>query len=276
MLAINQRTYTALDQVSESLYDLKEALTRAKIDKTLRPLETKLETQLAVLFKRQGSTLVRSLTRLRSYFREGIEEDFDTIFDRVTLDTSADMAEAIQKTYEAALLAGGKALIAEFNSSIVFSLTNPRAIAYTQDYAADLITGIDETTKKDIRSIIVAGVQNGNSYTQIASQIKARYKQFAVGVPQKHIRSRAELIAVTEAGNGYQRGNLAAAYAMKESGLLLEKSWRNVGDRRVSQGCKDNTAAGWIALDDAFPSGHDCPLRFPGCRCTSLYRRKPT
>jgi hypothetical protein len=54
----------------------------------------------------------------------------------------------------------------------------------------------------------------------------------------------------------------------------MEKRWLTVGDDRVSDGCKDNQRAGWIALNDAFPSGDDRPLRFPGCRCVVQYRRK--
>jgi CBS domain-containing protein len=41
----------------------------------------------------------------------------------------------------------------------------------------------------------------------------------------------------------------------------------NMGDDRVSDGCIENGNAGWIDNKEAFPSGHQFPPRFPGCRC---------
>ena len=40
----------------------------------------------------------------------------------------------------------------------------------------------------------------------------------------------------------------------------------------ASDGCDENAAAGWLPLAAAFPSGHQRPLRFPGCRCDLLMR----
>jgi hypothetical protein len=96
----------------------------------------------------------------------------------------------------------------------------------------------------------------------------------AVGKPQQHIDSRAHLIAVTELGNAFEDGSLGAARRMAAMGLEMEKKWLTVGDQRVSEGCRTNQAAGWIPIDRPFPSGHDRPLRFPGCRCTAQYQRK--
>ena len=45
------------------------------------------------------------------------------------------------------------------------------------------------------------------------------------------------------------------------------KRWMNMGDDRVSDGCIENGNAGWIDNKEAFPSGHQFPPRFPGCRC---------
>lgn len=69
------------------------------------------------------------------------------------------------------------------------------------------------------------------------------------------------------------RQRLAAVKDMASLGLAMEKSWLTVGDNRVSDGCAENEGAGWIPLDEPFPSGDQAPLRFPGCRCTALYRR---
>jgi len=253
---------------------LVEAISRRSIDKALIPLQTTLEQKIAVIFKRQGLAVLKKLGTMRSYFSESAASDFDDLFDDATLDTSTDMIDILQSSIEAAVLKGGKALIRDFKASVNFSLTNPRAIAYTQNYAATAITGIDSTTKDDIRRIVLAGISDGASYSEVASNIKARYTQYAVGVPQRHIRSRAELIAVTEIGNAYQAGNLAGARVMSDSGLKMQKYWLTSGDDRVSQGCKDNQTDGWIDLNAAHSSGDQTPLRFPGCRCVEQYRRK--
>lgn len=269
-----RRAAELIDRVDQTSLRLVEVLTTRKIDKLTRPIETALEAKLAKLFIRQGNVLARQLKPLNKYLTESASEDFDDLFDSATLETSADMQDAIEASVNAGVLVGGKSLISDFNSKVVFSLTNPRAVAYTENRAAEAIAGIDQTSKDDIRRLVVLAVEHGTSYSELARQIKDRYNQFAIGVPQKHIRSRAELIAITETGNAYQAGNFAAAQTMKDGGLTLEKYWFNRGDDRVSDGCLANTAVSWIDLDTAFPSGDMTPLRFPGCRCAAQYRRK--
>jgi hypothetical protein len=253
---------------------LLETITRKKIDQFILPIETSLQSKIAKLFSKQGSAVVKALTPIKKYLTESATSDFNELFDTATLDTSADMQEAIATAVSKAVVIGGKSLLSDFRSSIVFSLTNPRAVTYTKDHAAEAITGIDDHSKADIRTLVLLAVEHGTSYATLAKQIKDRYQQFAIGVPQQHIRSRAELIAVTEVGNAYQAGNYVAAATLEDSGITLEKFWYNRGDNKVSAGCKENTAAGWIDLASAFPSGHMTPLRFPGCRCAAQYRRK--
>ncbi len=182
------------------------------------------------------------------------------------------LTEAIQTATEAAIQLG----MADQASAlgISFDLKNPRAVAYAQEHAAAIVTKIDEETRRQIHDLVVQGTEEGWSYDRIAKEITARFAQFAEGKPQEHIDSRAHLVAVTEVGNAYEEGNLIAAQGLASAGLEMEKMWETVGDNRVSEGCRENQMAGWIPLDQPFPSGDDRPLRFPGCRCTCLYRRK--
>ena len=99
---------------------------------------------------------------------------------------------------------------------------------------------------------------------------------FSVPQPQLHIRSRAHLIAVTESGAAYEQGNRAMADQLAAAGLQMEKSWLDVGDSRVTDGCQANAAAGWIPVADTFPAGADQPPLHPACRCTALYQRVPS
>lgn len=265
---------TSIDSAIAATVRLSEALTRKKIDKKLAPGITTLEKKLGDLFITQGKAIARAVLKLQPYLREAeADKDFDSMFDSASLDSSADMMDILQSAAERWLLIGAADVATDLGIKISFTLANPRALAYTEEYGANLITQIDETTRTDIRRLILAGIDNGFSYDEIAREIRKRYREMAVGKPQQHIRSRAHLIAVTELGNAYSAGNLASVGAMKDNGLKMLKSWLTRGDDKVSEGCKDNEAAGWIDVDDEYPSGDQRPLRFPGCRCVAQYKR---
>jgi len=232
-----------------------------------------LQPKLAKLFFRQSDHLLKSLKKFKIEFRESVVSEFDQVFDDAILPTSAEMWEVLEKAIIAALKRGAQQMITIFNVETVFSLTDPLAEEYIKAVGANLITGIDNTTKDQIRAIILTAIENGTSYSELAVQIKRKYNQFAVGVPQKHLRSRAELIAVTEIGNAYCEGNRIEALSIQRAGIPMEKYWYTTGDDRVSEGCAANQAQGWIPLQDTYASGHQRPLRFPGCRCVEMYRR---
>lgn len=163
-----------------------------------------------------------------------------------------------------------------FTPEGAFSLSNPRATAYLMQHGAELITGIDETTRATIHNILVRGSQEGWSYDTTAKAITEQFPEFAAGTPYKHIRSRAHLVAINESANAYGEAELQQALELQGRGMDMEKFWLNVGDDRVSDGCLANTAAGWIPVDQAFPSGHMRYPRYPGCRCCMLQRRAKT
>lgn len=183
-------------------------------------------------------------------------------------------AAALQTAAGQALLLGMQAAVGDLGGiGISFDLANPRAVAYLREYGAKLVTQINETTQQEMRDLIVRMVEDRKSYDQIAREISRRWTEMAIPKPQGHIDSRAHLIAVTEVGNAYEQGNLLVVQDMAGLGLAMEKQWLTVGDNKVSDGCALNEEAGWIPADEAFPSGDQAPLRFPGCRCTALYRR---
>jgi len=263
-----------LQQTETALTRLIEATQRQKIDKIINTPVATLETALGKLFVGQGNALIRALKPLQTFFKEAsINQQFDAIFDAATEATSLQMMETLEKAYKNAILLGGTNQLAETGIKISFKLDNPRANAYIAKYGGDLISGIDDTTREDMRNLLHASIENGDSFNRLAQQIKARYQQYAVGQPQQHIRSRAHLIAVTEYGNGYQAGNYASMQVAQDSGVKILKKWSTVGDARVSEGCKANAAQDWIPLNQQFQSGHMHPLRFPGDRCVALYKR---
>lgn len=193
-------------------------------------------------------------------------------------------AAAVQETLKAftepidlaarrALRAGALHVLADAGVAVSFTLKNPRAVSFLAEYGAQRVTMINETTRQYIKTVITQGVEEGWSYDKTAKAITERYSEFAVGKPQQHIKSRAHLISITECGEAYVEGNMEVAQDLEDAGLTMVKKWSTVGDSKVSDGCRDNEAVGWIPLNQAFPSGHQRPLRFPGCRCDLMTKR---
>lgn len=262
---------------------------RAKMERLIRPLEIALRKA----FRKQGSLLARKFRGVKRFFAEGGDpfqqhdawlnmkfsealppSEFNTIWAEVQLATVKIFSAPIDAAVAKALEYGGIAMIGELGMGIKFDLKNPRAVDYLRDYGADLVTGINETTRDYLQTLITQATEEGWSYKRTAEAIVERFEEFAIGKPQAHIDSRAHLIAVTETGNAYEEGNMIIARDLQAAGLTMEKSWSTVGDGKVSDGCLANEADGWIGLEQAHSSGHQRPLRFPGCRCEERYRRK--
>lgn len=263
---------------------LEQFLETAANSKRLRAkaaIEAKLEKAMAATFRRQGKWFVKALKKADSRFQEAMEIDsFDAIWNGEPTAIRQAFIRSIQNATQEALLLGGAGLIDDirktmtFESAISFDLKNPRAVAWLKGRAAERVTMIDETTKNTVAGIVNQGIKSGTSYNDIARQLIEKFDHFAIGKPQEHIDSRAHLIAVTEVGEAYAEGNLQAGQELQSAGIAMEKAWSTSADERVSDGCRDNAAVGWIPINDAFPSGHQRPLRFPGCRCDILMRRK--
>lgn len=259
----------------EGLYRLQEAYTlrrvltrRARAEKTLQKLVERF-------FKAQAPKVVRA-------FSSGVLEEADTKldqkFDRAVAAVNKQYTALLQAAIEQVLLQGASDAIQYIPLGISFNLRNPRAVKWAKGYAAQLITQVDSTTKEQVRRIVAEHIEQGKSYTALAKELKKHYTEFnrpplrPTGV---HIRSRAEHIAITEVANAYSAGSFfAVANAQDKTGVRFEKSWLTVGDRRVSEGCRTNSAQGWLPVEDDHDSGHLYPPRFPGCRCTEQYRRK--
>ena len=256
--------------------------------KELAPIEAKLEKALQKAFYKEGKLFLSELESLRGFFPE--EEATKTIEAIIPpwYTWAMVLALLVGAQEEAYLLFVGPIDAAILDSMVMgsytvwaraaieptFSLSASRgAVKYLQDHGASMVTKIDETTRSYIKTQVQRALEEGWSYNRTAKAITDRYKEFAIGKPQLHIRSRAHLIAITEVGNAYEQGSWEVAQYLQSQGLAQEKYWLNVGDDRVSDGCLENTAAGWIPLNDPFPSGHMKPLRFPGCRCSALYQR---
>lgn len=253
---------------------LMEVIRRVAVSQTLDPDIRAITKLTQNLFAVQGKLAVRNLAQYKELFSAVSESLVAPIgANKIFAEGPSDAyAEAMQRRINALVIMGGKAKARELDVGLSFALPNPRANLYLVNYGANLVKGINATTRAYINSLMIQAQREGWSYNRTASQLISQFKQFAIGKPQQHIDSRAHLIAVTEAGNAYMTGQHGTLENLENSGIATEKSWSTMGDDKVSEGCRANAAVGWISSKETFPSGHLHPLRFPGCRCDMLTR----
>ncbi|KKL28699.1 hypothetical protein LCGC14_2372550 [marine sediment metagenome] len=254
------------------------AMSRNKKDNQLAAIQSKLQKEIGKIFIAQGKIFIDQFEVFKIRFKETIGGDELTrLFDNTEAVTNGMFADPLNTAYEASLFKGANEISILLGEDIIsFNLSNQRANDWIIENGAKLVTNVNETTRFQIKNVVKRGINEGLSYDKIAANITKRYKEFAIGKPQLHIRSRAHLVAITETGNAYEAGAREGAKQANDAGLTMEKKWSTTGDNRVSELCIVNENDSWIGLDQVFASGHDRPLRFPGCRCAALYRRRKT
>lgn len=255
---------------------LEKRLTRAASNRKRRKLEQATQPKLVKAFTQQGALFLAEFEQFQTRFTESLITDVLKLWLFIAADTEDGFLVPLQTAMETGLEYGALMQIAALGIEMDFDLTNEQAVAYLADNAAQKVKAINDTTRDILKTLITNGVRDGQSYTSIADSIKRRFAEFAGKVKApRHIRSRAELIAVTEIGNAFAEGNQLVVRDLQAKGLRMQKHWLTRGDDRVSKGCRTNEQAGWIDLDTAYPSGDMRPLRFPGCRCDEQFRRAP-
>ena len=286
----------------EAVDRLFEAVGRYSKRRALKPIERKLEKAMKKAFQAQSRAYMQEFKALEEQWpvveanrrldpigiillREAIDGGIlDPLFDKAMLKTLQVFAAPLKAAIWAALQAGSKRLIADLGLPISFSLKNPRALAYLEAHGAELVKQINETTRGQIHLVVNHALDNGWSYKKTALAIQKRFAgyydpgswwNFDAPRPQKHIDSRAHLIAVQESAQAYESGNFMVIQDLKDAGLKMEKSWSTMKDNLVSNICLENEAEGWIPAEQEHKSGHMHPTGHVGCRCDELYRVKP-
>jgi hypothetical protein len=245
------------------------AESRVRRERALAPLERRLARRVADVFRLQQRALLRRLAAYRSLYPTPLREalsaaDWEPLLSGVFAATQLVFRRALAGVLGLAARLGATTTLGDLGVSLSFSLANPRAVAWLRAHAAERVTLIDDATRDQLRDLLVRAGAEGWAYTRTTKEIRATFAGFT--------RERAQLIAVHEAGEAYQHGNLMAAQEVADTGTAMEKAWQTAEDDRVEPECRANAAAGWIGLGDAFPSGHQRPLAHPRCRCALLTR----
>lgn len=268
-------------ELSRGLKVLNEAMTTLKAARDRRPLELRMRAVLRRMFREQSAALQREFLPALAKYSESVTEALreltpaqaNLLLSILNTDEK-DWAGSLAKIIAEAFRRGAERMRTEVEVDISFNLDTTEIRQLIDATAADLVSGINRTTRDRIRNILSEGIKNSESYSAIAKRLRDTFEAFAAPSPLRHIRDRAELIAVTEIGNAYMEAQIRQGRRIIQKGIQLEKGWLTVGDDRVEEDCLSNQNAGWIDFDASFPTGHQRPLEHPGCRCSMTMRRK--
>ena len=254
--------------------NLQEASVRYLRHRLGRPLEERATREVEDIFIRQARYFLDGFAQLQGHFSEGLADEWDPIWQRASGATYAYFVSQMESIAARGLTAGAKSAAATMDVSVAFDLAHPAAVSYMASHAAEAVTGIDETTRAYLNTLLTRGIDEGWSYDTTARAIIDRFAQFSIGNALQHIQSRAHLIAVTENANAYIQGAKAIATEVLSGlpdGLGMNKAWITAGDGAVCEDCAAGEDDGVIAESESFSNGDDEPPDHPGCRCDVAY-----
>jgi len=196
-------------------------------------------------------------------------EEWIKIWSNVVRQTDAQLKAVIAAAEVDGLHAGASNFKAAVKGPIpasgTFDLANPRAVAWFQQNggSVDYIKGIQDTTGRQIKTIIESAITEGKSYGEVATGIRGAFDGMS--------RDRAETIATYEIGNAYEEGNMQFAQSLKDDGVVMVKQWNC--DSNPCDVCRANQDEGLIPIDQPHQSGDDQPQAHPHCYCWETYEQ---
>lgn len=209
--------------------------------------------------------------RLPTHFVESPGDagrDFDRLWRAVTDEVDrGPLSRAVEGQSATAMERGGASAIRDVQLQASFDLDNPQAQQWLAGRGADLVTGINDETRRQLRGVIERGVRDRQSYGAIADEISRRFAGFSDASVLGHIRTRAELVAVTEIGEAYMAPRDMLIDDLEAAGTPPDKRWIITPDERLCEVCAPAGTDGWVGRRDVFSNGQLRPLGHPGCRC---------
>jgi HK97 family phage portal protein len=161
----------------------------------------------------------------------------------------------------------GERATAKAGSSVgvSFSQLQPGLLEYVERHAAQLITGVTDTTKDKVARAIRDGLESGDGIRGIAKRVEAS---------GAFSRDRAKLIATTEVTTVRNGAALESMQSYADrTGLKVIKTWINSADARVrDEHLNQPIGVGGEkrAANEPFSNGLMAPSE-PNCRCSLLY-----
>lgn len=135
--------------------------------------------------------------------------------------------------------------------SFDWTLTNKNARDWAETHSAELIRGIDATTKEHVRQQIGQWINNGDPLSSLSKSLEITFG-----------KKRAELIASTEVTRSFAEAN---HQAYKDSNVVKKIEWRTAKDELVCPIC--GPLSGKKSDINTGFDKYGLPPAHPRCRC---------
>lgn len=130
-------------------------------------------------------------------------------------------------------------------------------------HVGDMVKGITDTSKTNLRAEIKAGVEAGESTADIAKRIRVLSDEWSDW--------RADRIARTEVGSAFGAAHDQAA---RQIGVPMVKTWVATGDSRTRDEHRDVLNGQTVDIDEPFSNGAMTAPNGVNCRCVTIYQPK--
>ena len=200
-------------------------------------------------------TLNEASTKGKSFAQSALPVSLHPLKFAATAVEQSEYADAIT----GAILGAAKVLTEEMEAGEVIAPN--LAGSYLAENSLSKLTGdIDRTSVERLQDALATAWDKGGDYDSMVSAITNTFDDFS--------ETRAAMIAQTEANDAYSYGRHETAAELE----MTEKEWDPDGEA-CEEICQPNADAGWIPIDDDFPSGDDMPTAHPRCDCGCNYRK---
>lgn len=148
-----------------------------------------------------------------------------------------------------------------------WALVNTEAVKWARGYAGELIKGINETTRNNVRQHVAEFIETPGATIGDLRRKLAQLPSFN--------DNRARMVAVTETTRSYFEGSMATVRTYENEGLFTwEKRWNTVLDGLVCDICRPlhrKKVKGLEALFDTLVGPLQGPPAHPRCRCSASF-----
>lgn len=136
-----------------------------------------------------------------------------------------------------------------------YRLVNEEAARWARTYSYELVRGINDTTRENLRTAVEAWTRSGQPFPDLVRELTPLFGA-----------TRAKLIATTETTRAYAEGSVRTYQA---SGVVIAIEWLTARDLKVCPICQPLEGVR-ATMSGGFPSDRGPILRppaHPGCRC---------
>ena len=140
------------------------------------------------------------------------------------------------------------------------------AIAYAESHCAEMVTLMDEETKRRIAQVVSDGIKHKRGVDGIARDLKNMFIDMSRSTEMT--ASRARMIARTESSD-------ALSQAFMDRAEDLKIGYKQVFTSDPCDICRGNAAEGIVPIDHVFQSGHKKTPFHPNCVCSLAPALKP-